>query len=239
MSYEPVRQGSIPSSIGREIDAGLQAHMRNVYNTMCWGLGATGLTAWAAANVEPVRNLVLTPPLFYVFAFAPLLFLWFGLTPQKMMRMETGKAFNMFLGFCVLMGLSFAAIFVAYTGASVARVFFITAGMFAGMSLFGYTTKKDLSGMGHFMVMGMIGIFIAMLFNMFIESSMLHFVVSAIGVVVFTGLTAWETQVIKEMYSAGHGRETNGKLAIIGALSLYMCFINLFHFLMSFLGQRE
>lgn len=239
MSYEPVRQAAATSTIGREIDAGLQAHMRNVYNIMCTGLAVTGATAYAAANFEPLAKLVLTPPLYYVFAFAPLIFLMFGLTPNRMLRMTTGRALNMFVGFCVLMGLSMAAIFAVYSGASIARVFFISASMFAGMSIYGYTTKKDLSGMGNFLLMGAMGIFIAMIVNMFLASTMLHFVVSAIGVVVFTGLAAWETQVIKETYAVAHGRETNQKLAIIGALSLYMSFINLFHFMMSLMGQRE
>lgn len=239
MSYEPVRQAAATSTIGREIDAGLQAHMRSVYNIMGTGLAVTGITAFIVANVEALRQIVLTPPLYYVFAFAPLVFLMFGLTPNKLLRMPTSKALNLFLGFCVVMGLSMASIFVVYSGASVARVFFVTSAMFAGMSLYGYTTKKDLSGMGNFLMMGAMGIFIAMLVNLIFASAMIHFIVSIIGVVVFTGLTAWETQVIKETYAVAHGRETNQKLAIVGALSLYMSFINLFHFLMSLMGQRE
>lgn len=241
MSYEPLQQQTV--AIGAEarvVDAGLQAHMRSVYNTMCWGLTLTGATSALVANVEALRNIVFSSSLvFYAFAFAPLLFLWFGLTPQKLMRMEIGKARNMFVGFAVLMGVSMASLFVVYSGESIARVFFITSATFATMSLWGYTTKRDLSGMGHFLMMGLMGIFFAMIVNIFLGSEMVHFVVSALGIVIFTGLTAWETQVIKETYAVGHGRDTNQKMAITGALSLYLSFINLFMFLMHFMGQRD
>lgn len=239
MTYDPARPQTISTAMGREIDAGLQAHMRSVYNIMGLGLGVTGVTAYVAANIPAVAALVMTPPLYYVFAFAPLVFLMFGLTPQRMLRMPASKTVTMFTLFCVLMGLSFAVIFKLYTDLSIARVFFVTAATFAGMSLYGYTTKKNLQGMGNFLMMGAMGIFLAMIFNIFIESHTLHFVISILGVLVFTGLTAWETQVIKETYAVGHGRETNQKLAVIGALSLYMCFVNLFQFLLSFMGQRE
>ena len=239
MTYDPSSTRPMTATADRVVDAGLQSHMRSVYNNMTWGLAVTGATAFGIANFAPLYNIVTTAPLYWVFAFAPLAFLWFGLSPAKLLRMDAGKARSMFVLFCVLMGASMATIFAVYTGASIARVFFITAATFASMSLFGYTTKKDLSGMGHFMMMGMVGIFFAMIFNIFIESTMIHFVVSGLGVIIFTALTAWETQTIKETYAVAHGRETNEKLAVIGALSLYMCFINLFQFLMSFMGQRE
>ncbi len=240
MTYDPASSTRpITAATDRVVDAGLQAHMRSVYNNMTWGLAVTGATAFGIAHFAPLYNLVVASPLHLVFALAPLAFLWFGLSPSKLLRMEASKARSMFVVFCVLMGASMATIFAVYTGASIARVFFITSATFASMSLFGYTTKKDLSGMGNFMMMGLVGIIIAMVFNMFVESAMINFVVSALGVVIFTGLTAWETQNIKETYAVAHGQETNEKLAVIGALSLYMSFINLFQFLMSFAGQRE
>lgn len=239
MTYDPSSTRPVTATAERVVDAGLQAHMRSVYNNMTWGLAVTGATAFGIANFAPLYNLVVASPLHLVFAFAPLIFLWFGLSSAKLLRMDASKARTMFVVFCVLMGASMATIFAVYTGASIARVFFITAATFATMSLFGYTTKKDLSGMGHFMMMGLIGIVIAMLVNIFVGSAMIDFVVSALGVVIFTCLTAWETQNIKETYAVAHGRETNDKLAVIGALSLYMCFINLFQFLMNFMGQRD
>lgn len=241
MAYEPLRQQDAVVSGARErvIDAGLQAHMRSVYNTMCWGLALTGATAFAVANVEALAAIVFNPKLYLVFAFAPLVFLMFGLTPNKLMRMDSARARNLFVGFCILMGVSMAAIFAVYTAASIAKVFFMTSATFAGMSLWGYTTRRDLSGMGHFLVMGMMGIFFAMIVNIFLGSAMVDFVVSILGIVIFTGLTAWETQNIKETYAVGHGRDTNQKLAVIGALNLYLSFINLFQFLLHFMGQRD
>lgn len=242
MSYEPIHQQTVATSgaEARVVDAGLQAHMRSVYNAMCWGLALTGATSWMVANVDILRDIVFSNTLvFYGFAFAPLVFLLFGLTPNKLMRMTAAKARSMFVWFSILMGVSMASLFMVYTGASIAKVFFITAGTFAAMSLWGYTTRRDLSGMGHFMMMGLIGLIIAMVVNIFVGSAMMEFVISGLGVIIFTGLTAWETQVIKETYAAGHGRETNQKLAIIGALNLYLSFINLFQFLLHFLGQRE
>lgn len=239
MTYDPVNQpATTTATADRVVDAGLQSHMRSVYNNMVWGLGLTGITAYAFANIEALAAIAMGP-LHIVFAFAPLAFLWLGMSPNRLMRMDSQKAVGMFMLFCVLMGISFSAVFAVYSGASIARTFFITSATFAGMSLWGYTTKRDLSGMGHFMMMGAMGLFIAMIVNMFLESSMVHFIVSAIGVIVFTGITAWETQVIKETYAVGHGRETNAKLAVIGALSLYMGFVNLFQFLLSFTGQRD
>lgn len=241
MSYEPIQQQTIATGAeARVVDAGLQAHMRSVYNAMCWGLALTGATAALVANVDALKALVFSSTLvFYAFAFGPLIFLLFSFTPNKLMRMTAAKARNLFVAFSVLMGVSMSTLFMVYTEASIAKVFFITAATFATMSLWGYTTKRDLSGMGHFMMMGLIGIIIAMVVNIFVGSAMMDFVVSGLGIVIFTGLTAWDTQRIKETYAAGHGRETNEKLAVIGALNLYLCFINLFQFLLHFMGQRD
>jgi FtsH-binding integral membrane protein len=154
-------------------------------------------------------------------------------------RMQASTLQLVFWLYAGLMGLSLAMVFLVFTGASVARVFFITAGTFAAMSLYGYTTQRDLSQFGSFLFMGLIGIIIASLVNMFLASSALQFAISVIGVLVFTGLTAWDTQQIKEMYYEGDGSEIAGKKAIMGALRLYLDFINLFMMLMQLLGTRR
>lgn len=218
------------------IDAGLQGFMRGVYNTMGAGLALTGIVAFAVANFPPLFNAIFGTPLAWVVMFAPLAFLLFGFTPGRVARMESGKLRTLFFVFAALMGLSMASIFVVFTGESIARVFFITAATFAATSLYGYTTKKDLSGMGGFLFMGVIGILIASIVNIFLGSAMVQFVVSVIGVLVFTGLTAYETQMLKETYAYGRG---NDKLAVMGALNLYLSFINLFQFLLSLMGNRD
>ncbi|HEY1300985.1 MAG TPA: Bax inhibitor-1/YccA family protein, partial [Stellaceae bacterium] len=154
-------------------------------------------------------------------------------------RMQTSTLQLVFWIYSGLMGLSLAMVFLVFTGTSIARVFFITAGTFAGMSLYGYTTRRDLSQFGSFLFMGLIGIIIASLVNMFVASSALQFAISVIGVIVFTGLTAWDTQQIKEMYYAADGPELAGKKAIMGALRLYLDFINLFMMLMQLMGTRR
>lgn len=238
MSFEqktPYSQGYAATGI----DAGLQAFMRHLFNTMSFGLVITGLVAFATANTPALFDLIFKTPLAWVAMLAPLAFVWLGFSPARVYRMKASKVRFIFLMFCAVMGLSMAAIFHVFTGQSIARVFFITAGTFSAMALWGYTTKKDLTGIGSFLYMGLIGIVIASLVNLFVHSSMVHFMVSAIGVVVFTGLTAWDVQRLKESYSAAHGDEANGKLAVMGALSLYLNFINLFQSLMSLMGDRR
>lgn len=240
MSYDPFQPQQMSARAdGRVIDAGLQAHMRSVYNTMCWGLAITAAVAWSVANVAPLFNLVFGTPLRWVAVLAPLFFIMFGFTPGRIARMPAGSVRTMFFSFSALMGLSMAAIFVVYTGASIASTFFVTAGMFAATSLYGYTTKRDLTAMGSFMTMGLIGLMIAGLVGLFFHSPGLYFVMSVLGVVIFTGLAAWETQAIKERYAESYGAEANAKMATVGALSLYMNFINLFQFMMSFMGQQR
>jgi FtsH-binding integral membrane protein len=222
------------------IDAGLQAHMRSVYNTMCFGLVVTGLVAFSVANIEPVFNLVFGTPLRWVALFAPLAFLMFGFTPGRLHRMPADKIRLMFYGFSALMGLSMAAIFMVFTGASIARVFFVTAGAFAATSLYGYTTKRDLARMGSFLFMGLIGIVLASVVNIFLGSAPVQFAISVLGIVIFTGLAAWETQRLKESYSYGStSGESNAKMAVMGALSLYLNFINLFQTMMHFMGNQR
>jgi FtsH-binding integral membrane protein len=154
-------------------------------------------------------------------------------------RMSTATLQLLFWSFCTVMGLSLSTIFLVFTASSIASTFFATAGAFAGLSLFGYTTKKNLSGMGSFMVMGLIGILIAMVINIFMQSSALQLAISILGVIIFAGLTAWDTQRLKQEYHVLQGTEFAGKAVVLGALTLYLDFINMFQFLLSFLGNRE
>jgi FtsH-binding integral membrane protein len=219
------------------IDAGLRQHMLRVYNYMGSGLALTGIVAYVVANTPALVQAIFGTPLQWVVMLAPLAFvmvLSFGIN-----RLSFFTAQAVFWGFSVAMGASLASVFLVFTGASVARVFFITAATFAAMSLYGYTTKSDLSKFGSFLLMGLIGIIIASLVNLFVQSSALHFAISVIGVLVFVGLTAYDTQRIKEVYLESDDGETMGKKALMGALSLYLDFINLFMMLMQLLGQRR
>jgi FtsH-binding integral membrane protein len=210
--------------------------MLRVYNYMASGLALTGIVAYVAANSGFYQQIAGTP-LFWVVLLAPLglvFALSFGIN-----RMKPATAQALFWAYSGLMGLSLAGIFLVYTGASIARVFFITGGTFAAMSLYGYTTKTDLTRFGSFLLMGLIGIVIASIVNIFIGSSALHFAISVIGVVVFVGLTAYDTQQIKEMYFEGDEAGVASKKAVMGALRLYLDFINLFMLLLQFFGQRR
>jgi uncharacterized protein len=218
------------------VDVGLREYMLRVYNYMASGLALTGIVAYVAAYSGFYAAIARTP-LIWLVILAPLglvMLMSFGL--QKMQASTLQLVFWLYSG---LMGLSMAVLFIAFTGASIARVFFITAGTFAAMSLYGYTTRRDLSQFGSFLFMGLIGIIIASLVNMFIASSALQFAISVIGVLVFTGLTAWDTQQIKEMYYEGDGAEIAAKKSVMGALRLYLDFINLFMMLMQLLGTRR
>jgi FtsH-binding integral membrane protein len=203
---------------------------------MMLGLVITGLVAYFAASTGFYASIARTP-LIWVVMLAPLAFVL--VLSYGIQRLNLGTAQLLFWAFSAVMGLSLSAIFLVYTGTSVARVFFITSGTFAGMSLYGYTTKRDLTSMGSFMFMGLIGILIASLVNMFVQSSALDFAISVIGVLVFVGLTAWDTQRIKESYSETDGDVIAGKKAIFGALSLYLDFINLFMMLLRLFGDRR
>ena len=244
-------QGRVVNRAGdyADIDQGLRAHMLRVYNYMTMGLGVTGLMAYAVANVPALGQLfyqqvaveggvAMSPTILgWVAIIAPLGLVFF--LSARIARMSFSSAQTTFWIFAALMGISLASILWVYTGASIARVFFITAGTFGGMSLYGYTTKRDLTGWGSFLFMGLIGVIIASVVNMFIMSSALHFAISVIGVLVFVGLTAYDTQKIKEMYLESDDGETAGKKAIMGALRLYLDFINLFIMLLSLFGSRE
>jgi FtsH-binding integral membrane protein len=223
------------------IDEGLRSYMLKVYNYMGIGLVVTGLVAyftsqWALSSPANAE-LIYGSPLAWVIMLSPLAFvlvLSFGIN-----KLSTGTAQILFWAFAAVMGLSLSSIFLVYTGASIAKVFFITAATFGAMSLWGYTTKRDLTGMGTFLFMGLIGLIIAMLVNIFLQSSALEFAISAIGVLIFVGLTAYDTQKIKESYSASFGADVLTKGAIMGALSLYLDFINLFMMLLRLFGNRE
>lgn len=224
------------AQVQAEFDVGLRAHMLRVYNYMASALGLTGIVCYYTINSPAMLQSVFG--LRWIF-FAATIGMAFFLFP-RIHRMSVGAAQASFWVFATIIGLWMAPIVAQYTGTSVARVFFITAGMFAGMSLYGYTTKKDLSGWGSFLMMGFIGIFIGFLVNaFFIQSSALHFAMSAIGVIVFTGLTAWQTQGIKNEYAEHHGQDTLTKMAILGALGLYMNFINMFLMLLTLFGSRD
>ena len=220
-----------------QVDQGLRSYMLRIYNYMATGLGLTGLTAYFVAITPSLFNAIYGTPLYWIVALAPLGFVFY--LSARLHKISFSTAQTVFWIFSGVMGLSMAYIFIAFTGASIARVFFITAGTFAGMSLYGYTTKKDLSGWGAFLFMGLIGIIIASIVNIFLKSPMLYYVISWIGVLVFVGLTAYDTQRIKEMYYASDHPEISGKKANMGALKLYLDFINLFIMLLHIFGQRR
>ena len=219
------------------IDEGLRSYMLQVYNYMGLGLAITGAVAFLVAATPALYVPIFTTPLKWVVMLAPLGFVFF--LGARIHNMSVSAAQLTFWAFAAVMGLSMASIFLVFTGASIARVFFITAGMFGAMSLYGYTTKRDLSGWGSFLFMGLIGIVIAMLVNLFLQSAAVHFAVSVIGVLVFTGLTAYDTQRIKEMYYELDASDVATRKAIMGALSLYLSFINLFMMLLHLFGTSR
>lgn len=249
---------NVASGVGTAaaIDEGLRAHMLRVYNYMGVGLLVTGLVAFFAAQaavtadssnaVAQLANgqmltqwgaLLYTSPLAWVIMLLPLGFvlaLSFGIN-----KMSFPVAQGVFWAYAAVMGLSLSSIFLVYTGASIAKVFFISAAMFGSMSLYGYTTKRDLTKMGSFLMMGLIGLIIAMVINIFLKSTALEFAISAIGVLIFVGLTAFDTQKIKEQYLESWGSETLGKVALMGALTLYLDFINMFMMMLQLFGNRS
>jgi FtsH-binding integral membrane protein len=237
MAFDWQNRSTARPAAWAEIDVGLRQHMLRVYNYMAGGLALTGVIAYAAAASGFYVSLAHVPLLFYAVIFAPLALVFF--LSYRIQTMSLGAAQASFWGYSALMGLSLGFIFLVYTGASIFSTFFVTAAMFLGMSLYGYTTGRDLSGVGSFMIMGLWGIIIASVVNIFLGSSQLQFVISIVGVVVFTGLTAWDTQQIKEMYLAGDDDVIAGKKAIMGALRLYLDFINLFLMLLRLMGQRR
>ncbi len=218
-------------------DAGLRRHMLGIYNNMGLGLVITGLVAGLVASTPALYQPIFGTPLKWAAMFAPLAFVFF--LSFRMERMSVGSARTAFYAFAAVMGVSMASIFLTFTETSIARTFFIAAAMFASVSLWGYTTKSDLTKWTTFLFMGLIGVVIASIVNVFLGSSTLQLIVSVAGVIVFTGLTAWDTQRAKSDYLAFAGTEHAEKLGIMGALSLYLNLVNLFQLLLTFFGQRE
>ena len=218
-------------------DEGLRKHMLRVYNYMGLGLVITGIVAFVVSQTPALYVPIFQTPLKWVVMLAPLAFVFFF--SFRIHAMSAATAQMAFWAFAAVMGLSLASVFLVFTGTSIARTFFITATMFGAMSLYGYTTKRDLSQFGSFLMMGLIGVVIASIVNIFLGSSALQFAISVIGVFVFVGLTAWDTQNIKEQYAENYDQESQQKLAVFGALSLYLNFVNLFQLLLSLTGQRE
>lgn len=229
---------------GALIDEGLRAYMLKVYNLMALGLAITGVAAYltwqmavADGQLTAFGQLLYTSPLRWVVMLAPLAIVFF--LSFRINSMSVGAAQTTFWIYAAMMGLSLSSIFLVFTGQSIVQTFFITAASFGALSLYGYTTKKDLSGMGSFLIMGLFGLIIASIVNIFLQSSAMGFAISAIGVLIFAGLTAYDTQKIKEMYFDGDDVAVAGRKAIMGALTLYLDFINLFMFLLQFLGNRN
>ena len=233
-----------------EVDQGLRAFMLGVYNNMVLGLAISGLVAFGtnmlAVTQTAAGRIALTPlgqalyvsPLKWVVMLAPLAFIFFF--SFRMDRMSAASARTTFLAFAAVMGLSLSTLLVVFKLGSIVQVFFITAAAFGALSLYGYTTQRSLSGMGSFLIMGLIGLILASLVNIFLASSALQFAISVIGVLIFAGLTAYDTQKLKEMYVYGNfDGEAAAKASIFGALTLYLDFINMFQFLLALLGNRN
>jgi FtsH-binding integral membrane protein len=233
-SYTPFAQRA-QSRAG--YDEGLRRHMLGIYRYMGLGLAITGLVAMAIAATPALSAVIFGTPLKWVAMLAPLAFIFFF--TFRIDKMTTATARTAFYAFAAVMGVSMASIFLVFTGVSIANAFFTAAAMFAGLSLWGYTTKRDLTGMGSFLMVGLIAIIGVSLVNLFLGSSILQIIVSIVGVAVFAGLTAWDTQRLKAEYGAWQGHEAVDKMAIMGALSLYLNFVNMFQFLLALMGQRE
>lgn len=237
------------SQSGAMIDEGLRAYMLKVYNLMAIGIAITGVAAYGlftlATGTDASGNLGLTnigvalytSPLRWVVIFAPLALVFY--LSFRVHKMSVAAAQTTFWIYAALMGVSLSSLMLVYTGESIVQTFFVTAASFGALSLYGYTTKRDLSAMGSFMVMGLFGLIIASLVNIFLQSSGLQWAISVLGVIIFAGLTAWDTQKIKEMYFESDSVEVAGRKAIMGALTLYLDFVNLFIFMLRFLGNSR
>ena len=232
------------------IDAGLRAYMIRIYNYMAAGVALTGVTAWLTYNAAVVTDVsgkitgrtsfgqaIFSGPLTIVLFLGTLGIVFF--LSFRIDKLQAGTAMALFMLYAGLLGLMLSSVFLSYTGASITRTFFISAASFGALSLYGYTTQRDLSPIGSFLIMGLFGLMIAMLVNLFLKSSGLDFAISAIGVLIFAGLTAWDTQKIKQMYDSNDDGTVSGRKAVMGALTLYLDFINLFLFMLRFLGDRR
>jgi uncharacterized protein len=242
---------SVSRGVGADravVDQGLRAYMIRIYNYMAMGVALTGVVAWLtfnAAVTETAGRLALTPFGQTIYSGPAALILFLGtlglvfFISFRINSLQPSTALVLFLFYAGVLGLMLSSVFLAYTGTSVTRVFFISAASFGALSLYGYSTQRDLSPIGSFLVMGLIGLIIAMVVNMFLKSTGLDFVISAAGVLIFAGLTAWDTQKIKEMYDPMEDGTAVGRKSVMGALTLYLDFINLFMFLLRFLGDRR
>ena len=257
--YQSIRAGTA-GALGAKIDAGLRAHMNKVYATMSIGMVITALAAWAIAGLATTTDpsaaaaqlpngtyltglgaTIYASPLRWVIIFAPLAFIFFG-WGQLMRRASAAGVQLGFFIFASAIGLSLSSIFLVFTSVSIVQTFLVTAIAFASLSLYGYTTKRDLSGMGTFLIMGVIGVIIALIINIFLQSPAMTFAISALGLLIFAGLTAFYTQEIKQTYiahAAQGDQEGLDKAAYDGALALYISFLNMFQFLLMFMGQQE
>ena len=227
-----------------QIDVGLRAYMLGVYNHMTTALAFTGLMAlglnflsFSGGQLTSIGHLFYNTPMKWVVILAPLGMVFY--ISARLNKISAAKARNLFYVYSGLMGLSLSSLLLIYTGESVVKVFFVTAAAFSGLSIYGYTTKRSLSGLGSFLIMGVFGLIIAQIVNVFLGSSQLDFMITIIGVLIFAGLTAYDTQKIKNMYLAGDDSETSGKKSVLGALTLYLDFILMFQFLLALLGNRE
>jgi FtsH-binding integral membrane protein len=230
---QPVwRAGSLSA-----IDEGLRSFMLRVYSYMALGLGLTGFVAYFVANTPALAQAIFGTPLAFVFMFAPFALVMF--LSFRLDKIQASTAQALFWAYAGLMGVSLSVVLLSYTGQSIARIFFVTASVFGSMSLYGYTTKKDLTSMGSFMIMGLFGVILASIVNMFMQSSAMQMLLSVLTVIIFTGLTAYDTQKIKEIYYSADDADTATKKAVIGALNLYIDFINIFLSLLRLFGERK
>ena len=237
MNNPYLNQTAQGARIDAATDAGLRAHMLRIYNYMASAVLLSGIIAYVVASSPMLTALMVKSPLRWVFMLAPLAFVF--VMSWRFERMSKASLQAMFWAYAACIGVSFAAILLFFTGASVARAFFMAAGLFAGLSLYGYTTKADLSKIGTILMVGMVVVFVASIVNIFLGSSALQFAVSIVGLLVFLGLTAWDTQRIKDTYLEFRGTEIEGKIAVMDALGLYINFVAIFQFLMSLVGQRD
>ncbi|MCC7305830.1 MAG: Bax inhibitor-1/YccA family protein [Alphaproteobacteria bacterium] len=217
-------------------DAGLRAHMSSVYNRMTAGVLVTALVAWFVSSSPMMLSFFLGGPQAYIVMFAPLAVLWFGFRPD---RMASQKLMISFFLIAVLYGISFSVIALVFTGESIARAFFVATAMFAGLSIYGYTSKKSLDALGAFAVMGIWGLFVAALLNLFFHSPVAQNMIAGLGIIAFAGLTAWQTQATKEMYHPSAGEEMNSRMAWAATLNLYISFIAMFQYLLHFMGNQR
>lgn len=219
------------------VDVGLRSYMVRIYNQMALGLSITGAVAYFLSTQDALMNAIFSTPLAYVFMFAPIIMVFW--MSAKLQQYPAQTLRTMFVVYSTLMGVSLSMIFLVYTGESIAKTFFIAASMFLSTSIYGYATKRDLTSMGSFLIMGVWGLIIASVVNMFMGSSVFSLAISAISVLVFTGLAAYDTQMFKELYNLHDSEEALSKKVIFGALSLYIDFINIFIHLLRFLGDRR